>query len=146
MVKGNDVNIELVLMGVALYILIWEKLPEWGDWFNRLIAALPSPLRSLYEQWHCPYCVGFWMALALHGLTGIWTLPALGELPSYLGHSALPLGWFLDALVTATLIYTVVIGLRALGLPAMKAHLMKDKFMKSAFGGDESVAQPNAQE
>ena len=64
---------ELVLMGTSIHILIWEKLPEWGTWFNTFIAALPGPLRSLYEQWHCPYCAGFWIALVLHGLTGLST-------------------------------------------------------------------------
>jgi hypothetical protein len=41
---------ELVLIATAIHILIWEKLPEWGTWFNTFIAALPRPLSSLYEQ------------------------------------------------------------------------------------------------
>lgn len=124
---------ELVLMGTAIHILIWEKLPEWGTWFNTFIAALPRPLRKLYEQWHCPYCAGFWIALALHGVTGFWTIPELATLPAYLGIFASPIAWVLDALATATLIYAAIIGLKAMGLPAMKAHLMKDDFMKAAF-------------
>lgn len=138
-------NLELVLIGVAIHLLFWEKLPEWGTWFNSIIAALPRPFRTLYEQWHCPYCAGFWIALVLHGLTGMWTLTELSELPAYLGHLALPLAWFLDALATATLIYAAIIGLKALGLPAMKAHLMKDEFMKTAFGDDETNAGSVAQ-
>ncbi len=125
---------ELVLIGTAIHILIWEKLPDWGTWFTAFIAALPRPLRSLYEQWHCPYCAGFWIALALHALTGFWTLPDLATLPSTLGVAAPPVGWFLDALATATLIYAAILSLRAIGLPAMKAHMMKEEFMKSAFG------------
>ena len=122
---------ETILMATAIHMLIWDKLPEWGSWFNSFLAALPKPLQSLYHQWHCPYCAGFWIALALHGLTGFWTLPALADLPANLGYAALPLGWFLDALVTATGVYAAIIGLKALGLPAMKAHAMKAEFMKS---------------
>lgn len=129
---------ELVLIGTAIHILIWEKLPEWGTWFNTLIAALPSPLRSLYKQWHCPYCAGFWIALVLHGVTGFWTIPELATLPDYLGITAPFIGWILDALATATLIYAAIIGLKAAGLPAMKAHMMKEDFMKSAFKVDDA--------
>ena len=128
---------EPVLIGTALHILIWEKLPEWGPWFNRLLAMLPRPLQSLYEQWHCPYCAGFWIALVLHALTGFWTIPALSALPGHLGAAAVPLGWMLDALATATLIYASVIALKAIGLPAMKAHMMKADFMKAAFDSSQ---------
>lgn len=124
---------ELALIGTAIHILIWEKLPEWGTWFNNFIAALPRPLRSLYEQWHCPYCAGFWIALVLHALTGLWTIPELESLLSYLGYAAAPIGWVLDSLASATLIYVAIIGLKAIGLPAMKAHMMKSDFMKEAF-------------
>jgi hypothetical protein len=122
---------ELVLIGTAIHILIWDKLPEWGTWFNRLLAALPDPLKTLYGQWRCAYCAGFWIALTLHALTGFWTLPALAALPAHLGIAAAPLGWLLDALASATLIYISVITLNALRLPAMKAHMMKQEFMKS---------------
>ncbi len=131
-------NFELVLMAVAIYILVWEKLPEWGTWFNSFIAVLPRPLRALYQQWHCPYCAGFWIALVLHGLTGFWTIPDLASLPNYLGATATPIGWGLDALASATLVYAAIISLRAIGLPAMKAHMMKEDFMKNAFK-DESA-------
>ncbi|QMU56921.1 MAG: hypothetical protein GKR98_01065 [Boseongicola sp.] len=127
-------TLELALIGTAIHVLIWEKLPEWGTWFNTFIASLPRPLQTLYEQWRCPYCAGFWIALALHALTGLWTNQSLSALPPYLGPLATPTGWFLDALATATLILAGTIALKALGLPAMKAHLMKDEFMKSAFG------------
>ncbi|WP_299667864.1 hypothetical protein [uncultured Ruegeria sp.] len=126
-------TLELVLMATAIHILIWEKLSEWGTWFNRFIAALPRSLSSLYEQWHCPYCAGFWIALMLHGLTGFWTIPKLATLPKYLGVTAIPIGWTLDALASATLIYAAIIGLKAIGLPAMKAHMMKEDFMKASF-------------
>ena len=124
-------NIAPALLGISLYILIWEKLPEWGTWFNAGLGRLPAPLRTLYQQWRCPYCVGFWMGLALHAATGQWTLAALGELPSYWGIAAPTLGWILDALATATLIYVGKIAVDALGLPAMKAFMMKDKFARS---------------
>ena len=129
---------ELVLIGTAIHILVWEKLPEWGTWFNTALEYLPRPLKSLYEQWHCPYCAGFWIALVLHGVTGFWTIPALSDLPSYLGPLAVPVGWTLDALASATLIYAAILSLKAIGLPAMKAHMMKAEFMQSAFGNEAS--------
>ena len=125
---------ELTLLGTAIHILIWEKLPEWGTWFKTLISLLPSPLRTLYEQWHCPFCAGFWIALALHWMTGFWTIPELNELSTRLGTVGPPVAWILDALATATLIYTAIIALKAAGLPAMKAHMMKEDFLTSAFG------------
>lgn len=124
-------NLTVPLLGLALYILIWQKLPEWGNWFNALLAKLPTPLQKLYEQWRCPYCVGFWLALALHGATGLWTLPVLTDLPAYWGPAAPAIGWCLDALASATLILTGKLALDAIGLPAMKAHLMRTDFMKS---------------
>ena len=124
---------ELVLMATAIHILVWEKLPEWGTGFNTMLGHLPRPVRTLYEQWRCPYCAGFWIALVLHGVTGFWTIPALSNLPSYLGVLRIPVGWTLDGLATATLIYAAILSLKAIGLPAMKAHKMKAEFMQSAF-------------
>lgn len=118
------------ILGIALYILIWEKLPEWGSWFNALLNRLPRPLQTLYEQWRCPYCVGFWMGLALHGATGLWTLPALAELPAFWGPAAPWIGWGLDALATGTLMLVGKIALEAIGLPAMKGYMMKTEFME----------------
>jgi hypothetical protein len=119
------------LIGLALYLLIWEKLPHWGSWFNATLRRLPRPLQTLYEQWRCPYCVGFWMALVLHAVTGQWTLPALAELPSYLGPAAVFVGWFLDALATGTLILVGKLLVDAIGLPAIKGHVLKEEFMKT---------------
>ncbi|MEE8555794.1 MAG: hypothetical protein V3T00_08025, partial [bacterium] len=84
-------NLELALIGLAVHILVWDKLPEWGDWFPKLISVLPRPLRGLYEGWQCPYCFGFWIAIALHAITGIQTLPALSAMPAYWGLAGLPL-------------------------------------------------------
>ncbi|WP_029060873.1 hypothetical protein [Labrenzia sp. DG1229] len=124
---------ELMLMGTAIHLLVWDKLPEWGTWFKTLLGKLPRPLQLLYDQWHCPYCAGFWIALALHALTGFWTLPGLANLPSYLGILREAVAWTLDALATATLIYAAILTIKAIGLPAMKAHMMKAEFLKSAF-------------
>ena len=104
-IEGTPLNFTNVILGIALYILIWESLPEWGGWFNAILKKMPVPFQSLYEMWRCAYCVGFWMGLGLHATTGIWTLPALAELPAYWGHAAPVISWFLDALATATLIY-----------------------------------------
>ncbi|WP_341502728.1 hypothetical protein [Gallaecimonas sp. GXIMD4217] len=118
----------LTLMGLSLYLLIWEKLPDWGSWFNRLVAALPRPLAYLYQAWRCPYCFGFWAALALHGLTGHWTLPALAESPAYLGPAGPAIAWFLDALATALLIMAGKLMLSAIAVPAIKGHQMTEQF------------------
>ncbi|MCV0429066.1 MAG: hypothetical protein K5905_26735 [Roseibium sp.] len=126
-------NYELMLMGAAIHILVWEKLPEWGTWFNTFLEHLPRPLQALYDQWHCPYCAGFWIALLLHAVTGFWTIPGLANLPAYLGILRDPVAWVLDGLATATLIYTAILSLKAIGLPAMQAHMMKADFMKSVF-------------
>lgn len=124
-------NIELVIIGYAIYVLLWDKLPEWGTLFNRLIAYLPSPLQKLYADWRCPYCSGFWIALALHALTGLQTLPALSTMPAYLGMAGIPLGWFLDALATAVLVLCIHLILSALAGPAIQGHKIKAEFMAS---------------
>lgn len=124
-------NITLALMGLSLYLLIWEKLPDWGTWFNRLIAYLPRPLAYLYEAWRCPYCFGFWIALALHALTGIQTIPALHNAPQALGIGGDMLFWFLDALASATLIMLGKLGLSALAVPAIKGHQLTQEFKKA---------------
>lgn len=124
-------NITLALVGLSLYILIWEKLPEWGTWFNRGLNRLPKALQTLYEQWRCAFCVGFWIGLVLHLVTGLWTLPALSALPGYWGSAAPVIGWFLDALATATLIYLGKFIVDAVGWPALQGYLMKQEFLKN---------------
>ena len=123
-------SFELALIGISIHILVWEKLPEWGTWFTTLLAKLPAPLQTLYGQWRCAYCAGFWIALVLHAVTGLWTIPALASLPAYWGPLAPLIGWFLDALASAVLIVSGVVALRAVGLPAMKGYLFKADFMK----------------
>ncbi len=123
-------DLTTTLIGFSFYILIWEKLPEWGTWFNALLKWLPRPIQALYEQWRCPYCVGFWMALALHAATGLWTLPVLENLPLFWGALGPVIGWFLDALATGILILICKLSLDAIGLPAMKAYMMKAEFKK----------------
>jgi len=122
-------SFHLALMGISVHILVWEKLPEWGTWFNTLLVKLPQPLQTLYQQWRCAYCAGFWIALALHAVTGFWTIPALALLPGYWGPFGPIVGWVLDALATAVLIVAGVLALRAVGLPAMQAYLMKADFL-----------------
>ena len=121
-------NISLILMGLSIYILIWEKLPDWGNWFNRIINHLPAPLAYLYEAWRCPYCFGFWIALLLNSLTGIYTLPALAELQLSLGKIGVGIGLFLDALASALLIMVGSLLIKALAGPAIKGHEMTQTF------------------
>ena len=141
-------DLTIALLGLALYLLVWEKLPDWGTWFNRGLARLPRPLQTLYEQWGCAYCVGFWLALALHGITGLWTLPVLAEMPAYwtgappgaagggaaagglVGWLALLTAWFLDGLAGATLIYVAKNALDAIRLPAMRANMMRPDYYR----------------
>ncbi|WP_199611656.1 hypothetical protein [Flocculibacter collagenilyticus] len=130
-------NIELALMGLAVYILIWEKLPDWGNWFNWIIHRLPKPLAYLYEAWHCPFCFGFWVALLLHALTGMMTISGLSAMPEGLGVIASPIGWFLDALVTALLIMIGKLLLSAIAVPAIKGHQMTQAFRKGVENADD---------
>ncbi|WP_369958967.1 hypothetical protein [Pseudomonas benzenivorans] len=124
-------KITLVLMGLSIYLLLWEKLPEWGTWFSRMVERLPAPLAYLYEAWRCPYCFGFWVALLLHALTGIQTIAALDQAPAWLGLLGEPLFWGLDALASATLIMLGKLGklgLSALAVPAIKGQRMTQAF------------------
>ncbi len=122
---------ELIIIGLAIHGLIWEHLPHWGTWFTRFIKMLPQPLQTLYDQWRCPFCAGFWIALGLHALTGFWTLPMLELLAATMGPAGPILAWFLDALATAILIKLGTLAIFALSLPAMKAHQMKAEFLAS---------------
>jgi hypothetical protein len=132
-------NLSLALLGLSLYILIWEKLPDWGTWFNTIIKHLPKPLAYLYQAWRCPFCFGFWAALALHGLTGLHTLPELAAMSATmtedLGQGALVLLWFLDALATASLIMIGQLSLHALAVPAIKGYQMTMEFKQSKAQG-----------
>ena len=134
-------DLTLTLMGLSIYLLLWEKLPDWGNWFNWLLARLPRPLIYLYEAWRCPYCFGFWIALVLHGLTGMQTIPALADIPTPLGTASLVIGWFLDALATATLIMFGQLAIKALAVPAIKGHKMTMEFRQSF--KDQQAAQLN---
>ncbi len=120
-----------IILGISIHALIWEHLPMWGTWFTRLLGRLPKPLQSLYEQWHCPYCAGFWIGISLHAATGNWTLPLLADMPAFWGPAGLPAAWFLDGLASAILIKTGVLMLNAVGLPAIKGYQLKTEFMKS---------------
>lgn len=122
-------NFTLALMGLSIYILFWEKLPDWGNGFNWIIQRLPRPLAYLYEAWRCPYCFGFWIALALHGITGLQTIPALETMQTSMGGVAM--AWILDALATATIIMFSQLCINATAVPAIKGYQMTMEFRKS---------------
>ena len=124
-------NVTLALMGLALYTLIWEKLPDWGNWFNWIVERLPKPLAYLYEAWRCPYCFGFWAALSLHGLTGLWTIPELANMADISGIAGIALAWFLDALATAMLIMVAQLTVNALAVPAIRGYQMTQEFRQT---------------
>ncbi len=67
----------------------------------------------------------------LHALTGVWVFPDLADIPKHLGQIGLPLAWFFDALAAAILIKAGILTLNAIGLPAMKGHMMKADFIAS---------------
>lgn len=117
---------QIALMGLAVYLLLWDKLPNWGNWFNTIIAALPQPAQTVYRQWNCAYCSGFWIALGLHGITGLWTIPALEFPQGYMGVMGLLLNVFLDALAGGTLIYVSNMVVKALGLPIVQARIIRE--------------------
>ena len=124
-------NLSLAIMGLSFYILIWEKLPDWGNWFNEIIDHLPAPLAYLYDAWRCPFCFGFWIALFLHGLTGIQTIPSLSVVGSMYGGYGYLIEYFLDALTTASLIMFASLILKAIAAPAIKGHQMTEEFRQS---------------
>ena len=124
-------NLTLALMGLAAHILIWEKLPDWGNWFNWIVERLPKPLGYLYESWRCPFCFGFWIALVLHAITGMNTIEGLTAMPHYLGALGMPIAWFLDALATALLIMFGSLSMSAIAVPAIKGHQMTQAFRQA---------------
>lgn len=127
-------DFSLILMGSALHVLVWEKLPDWGNWFNWLVARLPRPLAYLYESWHCAFCFGFWAGLGLHALVGVYTLPQLANMPSYLGVLGTPIAWFLDALVTALIMVIISLLMKAISGPALAGHKAMMEFRKQKQG------------
>lgn len=121
--------IENLLLGIAIHQLFWEHLPHWGTWFTRALKLLPHPLQTLYEQWRCPYCAGFWIGLAVHATTGTYLFAGFAELPAFWGSLGTPLAWFMDALVFAALNKLGVLTVHAIGLPALKGHQAKEAFL-----------------
>lgn len=128
-------NIENLLLGVAVHMLFWEHLPHWGSWFMRGVGMLPKPVQTLYEQWRCPYCAGFWIGLVIHAVTGRWLFEAFAEMPTYWDGLGVPLGWFLDALVFAVLTKLGVLVVTAIGWPAIRGHKEKQAFLESKKAG-----------
>jgi len=124
-------DFSLVLLGLTTYVLLWEKLPHWGNWFNWIIERLPKPLAYLYEAWRCPYCFGFWIALCLHAIVGTTTLNVLSESPEQMGNFGVALYCFMDALATAMLIMVSQLAVMAISGPAITGFQMKQEFMQS---------------
>ena len=122
-------TLENLLLGIAIHQLFWEHLPHWGAWFNRALKLLPHPLQTLYEQWRCPYCAGFWIGLAVHAATGHYLFAGFAELPAFWGSLGTPMAGFMDALVFAALNKLGVLSVHAIGLPALKGHQAKEAFL-----------------
>lgn len=124
-------DFSIVLVSLSLYVLIWEKLPDWGTWFNRLIERLPKPLAYLYQAWRCPYCFGFWIALLLHYLTGSHTLIVLHSMPDVMGVFGIYCALFLDALAAALLIMLGKLLLSAIAGPAITGYEKTQAFKQA---------------
>lgn len=122
-------NIEMILLAASVHMLVWEHLPHWGSWFMAGIGKLPQPVQTLYGQWHCPYCAGFWIALALHALTGLWSFDAFAGVAARWGGLAAPMAWCIDALATALVVKVIVMAVNALVAPAIKGHRAKAAFL-----------------
>lgn len=65
----------------------------------------------------------------MHAATGQWLFDAFAALPDFWGVARTPLGWFLDALVFASLTKLGVLTVHAIGLPALKGHKAKMAFL-----------------
>ncbi len=124
-------DFSIVLVSLSLYILIWEKLPDWGTWFNLLIGKLPKPLAYLYQAWRCPYCFGFWAALLLHYLTGSQTLSVIHSMSDEMGLLGAYCAIFLDALAAAMLIMLGKLLLSAIAGPAITGHEKTQAFKQA---------------
>jgi hypothetical protein len=99
------IDFTAALITLSLYILIWEKLPYWGTWFNTLLDRSPRWLQTLYGQWRCAFCAAFWIALLLHLLPGLSTLTGLQATTADAVWPVHVLIIFLDSLSCATLVY-----------------------------------------
>lgn len=99
------IDFTAALITLSLYILIWEKLPYWGTWFNTRLDRSPRWLQTLYGQWRCAFCAAFWIALLLHMLPGLSTLTGLQATTSDATWPVHVLIIFLDSLSCATLVY-----------------------------------------
>lgn len=99
------INPTAALISLSLYILIWEKIPYWGNGLNNALERSPRLIRALYAHWRCPFCVAFWMALFLYLFFDLITLPDLFE--NAVNHSILSRGLsvFLDCLSCSSLVY-----------------------------------------
>ncbi|MEO0487615.1 MAG: hypothetical protein AAF092_17065 [Pseudomonadota bacterium] len=123
--------IENLILGISIHLLFYEHLPHWGTWFMAGIRRLPQPLQTLYEQWRCPYCAGFWIGLVLHALTGTWFLAAFDGAFSVLGPFAEVASWCADGLAFAVMSKLGVMALSALAYPAILGMQKKAE----VFGG-----------
>lgn len=121
-----------LILGVAIYLLFYEHLPHWGTWFNAILKRLPKPLQTLYEQWRCPYCCGFWIGLVLHACTGQWFIPAFSDLPAFWGAAGPVFGWTVDGLCFAVMNKLGVLIITAMAYPALLGLQKKEEFLGKA--------------
>lgn len=100
-------NFELALITLAVWFFLAKKFSNW-TWVTALTDIFPGPVKALGKAWMvCSFCGGFWIALALRGVTGWQTLPALSRLH-------FTIDWPLDALATAMLVTIVALPLEVI--------------------------------
>lgn len=136
------ISVTPALISLSLYILIWDKLPFWGNWFNYALDKCPSWIRTLYDQWRCPFCVGFWLAGLVHLTVGLWTVGELETYPVLSGWPTFVLYIFLDCLSCATLVYVGNLILSVLLSSTIRGHEIKIDYMRASSAEHERGEQP----
>lgn len=125
------IDITAALITLSLYILVWEKLPYWGTWFNTLVGKSPRWLQTLYMQWRCAFCAAFWIALLLHLLPGLSTLTGLQAITSDATWPVHALVIFLDSLSCATLVYVGHLLINAVLAATPRGHELRIDYARS---------------
>lgn len=132
------ISVVPALISISIYILIWDKLPHWGSWFNSILSKCPLPIQRLYDQWRCPFCVGFWLAGLIHLALGLWTVEELQADPSFAGWPAYATYVFLDCLSCATLVYIGNLLISVLLASTIRGHEIRIDYGKASSKREET--------
>lgn len=93
-------SIEVPIVTAALWMFFFRKVPSW-NWFQKILSSNES-FQKHWGGWvSCPYCSGFWLALALRLIMGV-------SFVSFPEGSNVVLEWTLDSLATALVVLFVI--------------------------------------